>query len=113
MEGRKTEAERVRLEAQNEWIESIKRQFTNGGPAKDFQLESLDGSKIRLSDLKGKVVMLNFWATWCAPCISEMPLFVRMYEKYRAQGFEILAVSVDDKVDRYKVAPFAKEHKLT
>src|SRR3989442_3502384 len=113
MMGRNSEAEKVKVEAHNEWIESIRRQFIKGEAAKDFQLDSIDGRKIRLSDLKGKVVLLNFWATWCAPCIKEMPLLVRTYERYKDNGFEVLAVSVDDKTERYKVPVFAREHKLT
>src|SRR5256884_328525 len=60
----------------------------------EIQVDSIDGRNIRLSDLKGKVVLLNFWATWCAPCIKEMPLLVRTYERYKDNGFEVIAVSV-------------------
>jgi thiol-disulfide isomerase/thioredoxin len=58
---------------------------------------------VKLSDLKGKVVMVNFWATWCQPCIKEMPLFVKTYEKYKDHDFEILAISVDNLEDRPKI----------
>jgi thiol-disulfide isomerase/thioredoxin len=56
--------------------------------------------------------MIDFWATWCGPCIKSTPTLNKLYAKYKEQGFEILYVSVDDQADLYKVAPFAKEHKL-
>jgi len=110
--GRTEEAQKFLWEAQNEWLESLKRQFTNK-PAKDFQLQAFDGRTYKLSDLRGKVVMINFWATWCGPCAKEMPHLVKMHEKYKQRGFEILAISVDSKSDRYKVAPFAKKYNIT
>jgi peroxiredoxin/Tfp pilus assembly protein PilF len=109
--GRAEEAQKFSYEAENEWLESLKRQFTNKA-AKEFQLQAIDGRNYRLSDFKGKVVMINFWATWCDPCANEMPHLVKMYEKYKQRGFEILAVSVDSKPDRYKVAPFAKKYNM-
>jgi peroxiredoxin len=105
------EAERFALEAKNEYTASIKRQFKNE-PAKDFELSTIDGRKVKLSDLKGKVVMVNFWATWCKPCIEEMPMFVKAYNKYKNNGFEILAITVDDIEDRPKVVTFANQRKI-
>ncbi len=110
--GRREEAQKFLSEAENEWLESLKRQFTNK-PAKDFHLQAIDGHTYKLSDLRGKVVMINFWATWCGPCAKEMPHLVKMYEKYKQGGFEILAISVDSKQDRYKVPLFAEKHSLT
>lgn len=110
--GRKEEAEKIALDAKNEYAAAIKRQFTNG-PAKEFELTTIDGRKVKLSDFKGKVIMLNFWATWCGPCVREAPHIVKLYQKYKDQGLEILALSVDIESDRYKVAPFAKEHGYT
>jgi thiol-disulfide isomerase/thioredoxin len=100
------ESEKVAEEAKNEYTESLKRRFTNL-PSKDFELSTIEGRKVKLSDLKGKVVMVNFWATWCQPCIKEMPLFVKTYEKYKDRGFEILAISVDDLEDRPKITSLA------
>tara|TARA_Y100001936_G_C15970227_1_gene610710 strand:- start:369 stop:935 length:567 start_codon:yes stop_codon:yes gene_type:complete len=68
-------------------------------PIYDFSLSMLNdttGSEIKLSDFKGSVVLLNFWATWCGPCIVEIPEFNELYKKYKDQGFEILGVSVSD-----------------
>jgi thiol-disulfide isomerase/thioredoxin/tetratricopeptide (TPR) repeat protein len=109
--GRDEEAARVKIEAQNEYAAAIKRSFINQ-PTKDFELTTLEGVKVKLSDLKGKTVMVNFWATWCVPCVKEMPLFVEMYEKYKNRGFEILAITVDVPEDREKVVSFAKNFKL-
>ncbi len=64
--------------------------------APDFLLEDLDGGEIRLSDLRGKPLIINFWATWCAPCRKEMPQFVEAYGKYRDQGLEIVAVNLQE-----------------
>ncbi|MFQ5989147.1 MAG: TlpA disulfide reductase family protein [Candidatus Methylomirabilales bacterium] len=63
--------------------------------APDFTLPDLDGTKVSLSQYKGNVVLLNFWATWCPPCRLEMPTMEKAYQNYRGQGFEVVAVSVD------------------
>jgi len=77
----------------------------------DFTLPALDGSRINLAQLKGKVVFLNFWATWCGPCRSEMPSMEAIYKKFKNRGFEILAVNLGD--SKSKVAAFMHEQKLT
>src|SRR5712692_10183221 len=64
--------------------------------APDFTLTSLDGRSVRLSHLRGKVVVLNFWATWCAPCKVETPWLVEFYQRYQSAGLEIVGVSMDD-----------------
>ncbi len=66
-----------------------------GHLAPDFVLTTLDGREVRLSDYRGHVVFLNFWATWCGPCKVEMPTMERLYREYRRRGFAILAVSTD------------------
>ncbi len=63
--------------------------------APNFSLKDLSGRPVSLSSLKGKVVLLNFWATWCPPCISEMPVFNRLYKEMRSRGLEIVAISAD------------------
>jgi thiol-disulfide isomerase/thioredoxin len=110
--GRKDEAEKILFEAKAQWMESIRKQFLNE-PAKDFELEAVSGQRYKLSHFKGKVVLLNFWATWCGPCAQEMPHLLELYKKNRERGLEILAISVDSKADRYKVAPFVNKYSLT
>ncbi len=61
----------------------------------DFTLKSNQGSNIRISDLRGQVVMLNFWASWCGPCRQEMPLLDKIYQRYSAAGFTLLGVNND------------------
>ncbi|MBI2152431.1 MAG: TlpA family protein disulfide reductase [Candidatus Rokubacteria bacterium] len=80
--------------------------------AKEFSVPALDGKTLRLADYKGQVLFLNFWATWCPPCKEEMPAMERLYQRYKGQGFAVLAVSVDAE-GAPVVTPFVKEHKLT
>ena len=68
----------------------------------DFEAESLDGQTIKLSDYKGKVVLLDFWATWCPPCVHEMPSVVAAYNKYNSQGFEIIGISLDTNKEKLR-----------
>jgi len=65
-------------------------------PAPDFTRTTLDGKSLALSSLRGRVVLLNFWATWCAPCQAELPRFAAWQRQYAAQGFSVVAVSMDD-----------------
>jgi peroxiredoxin len=75
----------------------------------DFTLTDLEGKPWHLRDLRGKVVLVNFWATWCPPCRKEMPDLEALYEKYKDQGFVVLAISDEDEA---KVAPFIAEQKI-
>ncbi len=88
------------------------RLLKNPAPADAFMLRDLDGKLTSLADFEGKVVLLNFWATWCANCRKEMPAMERLYQSLRAEGFEIVAISVDQ-VSTEKVKAFAEELKLT
>jgi peroxiredoxin len=67
-----------------------------GSPAPDFTLQTVDGTPLRLSDLKGKPIFMNFWATWCVPCREEMPAMQELYEQYRDRGLVILAVNMEE-----------------
>ena len=80
-------------------------------PAPDFTLSSLDGMKVALSDLKGQVLLINVWATWCPPCRVEMPTIQAAYEQYHDQGFTVVAVNLQE--DPSAVATFMREHQLT
>jgi peroxiredoxin len=68
-----------------------------GTPAPAFQLPAAAGSPVGLADLKGQVVLINFWASWCGPCRQEMPVLEQMYRKYKAAGFTLLGVNVEPK----------------
>lgn len=81
----------------------------NGEPEPQLTLKDLNGVDVSLSDYKGKVVLVNFWATWCEPCRIEIPWLIEMQQKYGPQGFVILGVALDEE-GKSKVAPFvAKE----
>jgi peroxiredoxin len=79
-----------------------------GAVAPDFTLKSLDGKDIRLSDYKGKAVLLNFWATYCQPCKIEMPWFAELQKQYAPQGLEVVGVAMDD-VTPETIKKFASE----
>jgi thiol-disulfide isomerase/thioredoxin len=81
---------------------------TDAKPAKlDFTLKDVEGKDVDFQSFKGKVVILDFWATWCGPCKVEIPHFIEFQEKYGPKGFMVVGVSVDDPVD--KLAPYVKE----
>ena len=98
----------VRQESQLETlnIEPVKRTL-----APDFLLKDLDGNTIRLRDLRGKVVLLNFWATWCPSCRFEMPSMEALHKEFSSQGLAVLAVALRESAD--DVQSFYKEHHLS
>jgi thiol-disulfide isomerase/thioredoxin len=81
--------------------------FKNGD-APDFTLQSLDGRTVHLTDYRGKAVVLNFWATWCAPCKIEMPWFVELQKQYGQEGLQFVGVAMDDANPR-EIAQFAED----
>ena len=80
--------------------------------APDFTFPGPDGKKISLSDYRGKLVLLNVWATWCAPCVAEMPSMEKLYRELKGEDFELVAVSIDE-TGAEAVTPFMKNHKLS
>jgi peroxiredoxin len=80
-------------------------------PARNFEVATLERVTLRLSDLRGKVVFVNFWATWCEPCKEEMPAMERLHQRFRDRGLVVVAMSVDAQVSR--VRPFVREHGFT
>jgi peroxiredoxin len=89
-----------------------KPRFEKGAPAPNFTLPDLDGKMVSLADYKGQVVLLNIWATWCRPCVEEMPSMEKLYQELKDEEFEILAVSIDESGAQV-VLPFMKKHKLS
>src|SRR5690242_16222960 len=81
---------------------------SKGKEAPDFVLKDLDGKKVKLSDYRGKAVLLNFWATWCPPCKVEMPWFVDLQKQYGNDGLVVLGVAMDDS-EPGTIAKFANE----
>ncbi len=82
-----------------------------GAVAPDFTLKTIDGKDVKLSDLRGKAVLLNFWATWCGPCKIEIPWFMELEKQYASQGLVVIGVAMDD--DAKDVVPkFAQEMKI-
>ncbi len=72
-----------------------------GGSAPDFEMNQPDGTPLKLSDFKGKVTLIDFWASWCGPCRRENPYVVKLYNKYKDRGFDVLGVSLDGNKDRW------------
>lgn len=76
-------------------------------------LKSVDGTTFKLEDYKGKVIVVNFWATWCGPCIAEMPQLINLREANKEKGFEIIGVNSDPEDDFEGIKAFAEKKKLT
>jgi thiol-disulfide isomerase/thioredoxin len=81
-------------------------------PKVDLTLQDANGQKVRLRDLRGKPVVLNFWATWCVPCNDEMPMLVEMEKAYAARGVVFVGASLDDAKTKAKIPAFVAEHKI-
>jgi thiol-disulfide isomerase/thioredoxin len=80
-------------------------------PAKlDFTMKDVEGRDVTLQSFKGKVIVLDFWATWCGPCKVEIPHFIEFQDKYGPKGLQVVGISVDDPVD--KLAPYVKDMKM-
>jgi cytochrome c biogenesis protein CcmG/thiol:disulfide interchange protein DsbE len=96
------------------WLQSSKYEpLVVGKEAPDFQLPDLNEKQLRLSDYRGKVVFLNFWATWCKPCREEMPSMEVLYKNFEKDGLVILAVSIDRVTTKKEIPPFVKGLNLT
>lgn len=96
-------------------IEAAKDQLPSRAvafPAPDFALTTLSGASFRLSEVRGKVVLLNFWATWCVPCRTEMPTLEELYQLYKHRGLEVVAVNLDA-LSTAGVEAYVKEVKVT
>jgi len=81
--------------------------------AADLTFRDLSGADRNVSDYRGKIVVLNFWATWCIPCREEMPLLVSIHRRYAAQGVVVIGASADDETTHHQIAPFIRKLKIT
>ena len=107
--GRADEAVKLISEAETLFTEAVRKKMVNQ-KVDDFRLASTSGRQYSLESLKGKVVLLNFWATWCGPCLHEMPFMQGLYNKYKDKGIEILSVSIDEY--DFRVPPVVTRLKL-
>ena len=105
------------LPAPAKWVDGTAKAATNetcDADAKkanlDFTVTDMNGRSVKLSSFKGKVIVLDFWATWCPPCKAEIPGFVELQEAYGSKGLQMVGVSVDDPAE--KLPPFATEFKM-
>jgi peroxiredoxin len=87
--------------------------FEPGALAPDFELLDLAGDSKRLSDFRSKVVMLNFWATWCAPCVAEIPSMQMLYDRFADRGFEVVSINIDSSKHWEQVKQLVKDQGLT
>jgi cytochrome c biogenesis protein CcmG/thiol:disulfide interchange protein DsbE len=94
------------------WPACTQDRHPDGAMAKlDFTLKDMHGQDVRLADYKGRPLLLNFWATWCAPCKYEIPMFVEFAEKYKDQQFTVLGITTDDPPDE-NLRKFAESFKI-
>ena len=108
---RTDEASTVAHEAAVEFAASVRRKFISE-PATDFRLQAINGETITLQSLKGKMVILSFWATWCVPCKSEMPKLADFYRRVSGRGLEILAVTPETPNERRQIDDFVQKYRL-
>lgn len=105
------DSEAVAMLKQQEAAEKVKASLVNGAVFPEFDEKDLNGKPLSIAGVRGKVVLVDFWATWCPPCVAELPTVLATYEKYHADGFEIIGISLDQ--DRQKLETFIKQKNMT
>ena len=98
----KASQEEAEMRKQQEEAEKIQSTFVKGSKFPDFNEQDLFGKPLSIANYKGKVVLLDFWATWCAPCVGELPNVLKTYEKHHDQGFEVIGISLDNNEGKLK-----------
>jgi len=101
-----------RIIQQHEEISKIQRTLANGAKFPDFSEKDLLGNPLSVSKYEDKVVLVEFWATWCVPCVAELPNIIKAYNKHHAEGFEVIGISLDFAQDEQKLKSFLKTKEI-